>query len=433
MTALPEDIPYDALEVRSPAQRESEFWEALRRMAAHAKTHAPAWAERLRGIDPQDLTGPEALARVPVLRKSELLELQRASRTRGEDVFGGHATVGWTARRPHPATAARVFGSPGPIYEPQAHGPDYWRMARALHAAGLRPGELLHNSFSYHFTPAGAMLEGGAHRLGCAVFPAGVGQTELQVQALADLGAHCYGGTPSFLGILVERAQALGINLPNLRKALVSGEALGKDLLARLEAQGIAALQCYASADIGLMAYESRSRDGLFVDESVRIDIVGPDDRPLPDGEIGEVVVTVLNPAYPLMRFGTGDLSAIIPHSRQTASPCGRTQVRIKGWLGRADQATKVRGLFVHPQQVQDVLHRHPQLRLARLVVSYRNGEDHMELLCAADNPTPELALAVQQTVRDLTKLRVEVTWHPAASWPQDARTINDLRPLPDH
>ncbi len=432
MTALPDDTPYDALETRSPAQRESAFWEALRQIAAHAKAHAPAWAERLRDIDPEDLTGPDALARIPVLRKGELLELQRASRACGEDVFGGHATVGWTTRRSHPATAARVFGSPGPIYEPQGHGQDYWRMARALHAAGLRPGELLHNSFSYHFTPAGAMLEGGAHRLGCAVFPAGVGQTELQVQALADLGAHCYGGTPSFLGILIERAQALGVGLPNLRKALVSGEALSKELLARLDALGITALQCYASADVGLIAYETRSRDGLFVDESVHIDIVGGDDRPVPDGEIGEVVVTVLNPDYPLMRFGTGDLSAVIPQSRQTASPCGRTQVRIKGWMGRADQATKVRGLFVHPQQVQDVLSRHPQLRLARLEVSHRNGEDHMELLCVTDSPTTELALAVQQTMRDLTKLRAEVTWHPAASWPKEARTINDLRPLPD-
>lgn len=431
MTSLPDDTPYDALETRPPAQRDAAFWSALRHIAAHAKAYAPAWAERLRGIDPEDLTDPEALARIPVLRKGELLELQRASCARGEDVFGGHATVGWTRRQPHPATALRVFGSPGPIYEPQGHQPDYWRMARALHAAGLRPGELLHNSFSYHFTPAGAMLEGGAHQIGCTVFPAGVGQTDLQVQAMADLGAHCYGGTPSFLGILIERAQTLGVDLPNLRKALVSGEALSKNLLERLDALGITALQCYASADVGLMAYETRSRDGLFVDESVRIDIVGPDDRPLPDGEIGEVVVTILNPDYPLMRFGTGDLSAVIPGSRQTASPCGRTQMRIKGWMGRADQATKVRGLFVHPQQVLDILRRHPQLKFVRLEVSHRHGEDHMNLLCSADHPTPELTLAVQQTVRDLTKLRAEVTWHPAASWPQDARTIVDLRPPP--
>ena len=211
----------------------------------------------------------------------------------------------------------------------------------------------------------------------------------------------------------------------------MSGEALGKELVDRLEALGITALQCYASADVGLMAYETRARDGLFVDESVRIDIVGPDDLPVPDGEIGEVVVTVLNPDYPLMRFGTGDLSAVIPRSRHTPSPCGRTQVRIKGWLGRADQATKVRGLFVHPQQVQDILRRHPQLRMARLEVSQRHGEDHMQLLCVSDAASPELAQSVQQTARDLTKLRAEVTWHPAETWPADARTITDLRPPP--
>lgn len=428
MTALPDDTPFDALETRPPEQREAAFWEALRDVAAYAKAHSPAWAQRLRGIDPRELTDPAALVRIPVLRKGELLELQRASRARGDDVFGGHATIGWTTRAPHIRTAARVFSSPGPIYEPQGHDVDYWRMARALHAAGLRPGELLHNSFAYHFTPAGAMLEGAAQRLGCAVFPAGVGQTELQVQALADLGAHCYAGTPSFLGILIERAQSLGVDLPQLRKALVSGEALGKDLLARLDALGISALQCYASADVGLIAYETRARDGLFVDESVRVDIVGPDDQPVPDGEIGEVVVTVLNPDYPLMRFGTGDLSAIIPASRHTPSPCGRTQVRIRGWLGRADQATKVRGLFVHPQQVHDILRRHPQLQRARLQVSQRNGEDHMELLCASQDVSAELAQAVQQSVRDLTKLRAEVSWHPVESWPPDARIITDLR-----
>ena len=411
---------YDSLETRSPAQRESELMARLPGQIAHAQQRSGAFAAILQGIDAAAITSRQALAQLPVTRKSELLERQTAHRP--DQVFGGFNAIHTGRDMP------RVFASPGPIYEPESRRADYWRMARALHAAGLRPGELLHNSFAYHFTPAGAMLEGAAQRLGCAVFPAGVGQTELQVQALADLGAHCYAGTPSFLGILIERAQSLGVELPQLRKALVSGEALGKDLLARLDALGISALQCYASADVGLIAYETRARDGLFVDESVRVDIVGPDDQPVPDGEIGEVVVTVLNPDYPLMRFGTGDLSAIIPVSRHTPSPCGRTQVRIRGWLGRADQATKVRGLFVHPQQVHDILRRHPQLQRARLQVSQRNGEDHMELLCASQDVSAELAQAVQQTVRDLTKLRAEVSWHPVESWPPDARTITDLR-----
>ncbi|MBN8743234.1 MAG: AMP-binding protein [Thiomonas arsenitoxydans] len=425
------DTPYDALETRSGDQREAEFWKALRLTAAHAKANASAWADRLREIEPEELTGRDALARIPVLRKSELLALQRASCERGGDVFAGHATVGWTTQQPHRATALRVFSSPGPIYEPQGSGIDPWRMARALHAAGLRPGELLHNSFSYHFTPAGAMLEGGAHRLGCTVFPAGIGQTELQVQALADLGAHCYGGTPSFLGILVDRAQALGIALPRLTKALVSGEALNSALRERLDAANITALQCYASADVGLIAFETRERNGLLIDESVLIEILDPNNRPVPDGEVGEVVVTVLNSAYPLIRFGTGDLSSIVPESRHTPLSCGRTQLRIAGWMGRADQATKVRGLFVHPHQIQDVLKRHPEVRWARLEVSQRDGEDQMQLICVSEVASPNLAQALQQTMRDLTKLRAEVTWQSSENWLQNAPTISDLRARP--
>jgi phenylacetate-CoA ligase len=431
MVDLPPDEPFDARETRPPAERSAAFWAALQQLAAHAKAHAPAWAERLADIDPRDLDSPAALARLPVLRKSQLLERQRTSREAGGDVFAGFATVGWNGRQPHAATPARVFASPGPIYEPEGTGSDPWRMARALHAAGLRRGELLHNSFAYHFTPAGAMLEGGAHRLGCAVFPAGVGNTEQQVRALADLGAQCYGGTPSFLGILIERADALGIALPALRKAVVSGEVLADALRQRLAARGIAVTQCYASADVGLMAYETRSGRGLVVDEDVYLEIVGPDDQPLPDGEVGEVVVTVLNPAYPMIRFGTGDLSRILPESRSQPLPCGRTQLRIAGWMGRADQATKVRGLFIHPQQIHDIVSRHPEIKQARVEISRRDGEDELRLFYLADAESPQLGSALQQSVRDHTKLRAEVIWQPAWQWPAEAPTIVDLRRAP--
>lgn len=425
-----QDTPYDSLEVRHPPSRDAAFWTALQQIAAHAKAQAPAWRERLARVSPSDLCGPEALAQIPVLRKGAMLELQRQSRAVGGDVFGGHATIGWSSAGTKRQNAARVFSSPGPIYEPQGPGSDYWRMARALHAAGLRRGDLLHNSFSYHFTPAGAMLEGGAHLLGCTVFPAGIGQTEQQLLAMAELGADAYCGTPSFLGILLDRATTMGVTLPRLRKALVSGEALSPALSNRLGAAGVSTLQCYATADIGLIAYETQARDGMFLDESIWVEILDPNDRPVADGEVGEVVVTVLNPDYPLLRFGTGDLSAIIPESRTQASSCGRTQLRIRGWMGRADQATKIRGLFVHPQQVQDILRRHPQLLRARIEVSQRNGEDLMTLHCECALPSAELAQAVQHSVRECTKLRADVQWHPPGDWPEDARQIVDARQI---
>ena len=428
MTPMTQDTPYDTLEVRPRPVREAAFWNALHQVAAYAKAHAPAWRERLAQIDTREWNGPRALAQIPVLRKSALLELQRASRAARGDVFGGFAAIGWgdvaTANRP----AARVFSSPGPIYEPQGTGADPWRMARALHAAGLRPGDLLHNSFSYHFTPAGAMFEAGAHRLGCTVFPAGVGQTEQQVIALSELGADAYCGTPSYLGILLDRAEAMATPLPRLRKALVSGEALSAPLSRRLEASGITAMQCYATADLGLIAYEARDCDGLVLDESVWVEILDANDQAVADGEVGEVVVTVLNRDYPLLRFGTGDLSAIVPASRTEAGRCGRTQLRIRGWLGRADEATKIRGLFVHPQQVRDVLRRHTQLLRARIEVSQRGHEDVMTLHCECAQPSDDLALAIQRSVRECTKLRADVQWHSPGDWPDDARHIVDLR-----
>ncbi len=320
---------YDALETREPAIRERAAFAAIRAQLAHARKHAPALARMLAGVDADAIVDRATLARVPVTRKSALLEMQREDRP-----FGGFAAIGWGAAR-------RVFASPGPIYEPEGRRPDYWRLARALFAAGFRPGDLIHNTFAYHFTPAGSMLETGAHALGCTVFPGGTGQTEQQVQAMADLEPAGYVGTPSFLRIILEKADDMGVRLPSLTKALVSGEAFLPAVRDALKARGIDAYQVYATGDLGSIAYESEAREGLIVDEGVLVEIVRPGtDDPVPEGEVGEVVVTSLvNADYPLVRFGTGDLSAVLPGT----SPCGRTNLRIRGWMGRADQTTKVR------------------------------------------------------------------------------------------
>jgi phenylacetate-CoA ligase len=338
MSATPEF--FDALETRDPTERESALMAALPRQIAHAQAHAPAFAQILEGIEAHRITSREALARLPVTRKHELLERQKTQRA--QDVFGGFATIGWAAMAGG-GGARRVFQSPGPIYEPEGLATDYWRMVRALFAAGFRRGDLAHCSFSYHLTPAGSMMETGAHAVGCTVFPGGVGHTELQLQAMAELRPQGYIGTPSFLKILIDKAQETGVALPSLRKALVSGEAFPPSLRDHLRERGIEGYQCYATADLGLIAYETPAREGLVLDEGVIVEIVRPGTGdPVPDGEVGEVVVTTLNPDYPLIRFGTGDLSAVLPGR----CPTGRTHTRIKGWMGRADQTTKVRGMF---------------------------------------------------------------------------------------
>src|SRR5437773_1029533 len=315
---------FDALETRDPAVREREQLARLPRQIAHAKANAPAFTRILADIEPEAIATREALARIPVTRKSELVELQKSNRP-----FGGLAATRW-------GDAMRVFASPGPIYEPEGRAADYWRLARALYAAGFRRGDLVHNCFSYHFTPAGSMLETGAHALGCTVFAGGIGQSEQQVQAMADLKPDGYVGTPSFLKIILDKADELGIELPSLTKALVSAEAFPSSLRDALSARGIAGYQVYATADVGTIAYETPAREGLVVDEGVLVEIVRPGTgEPVASGEVGEVVVTLLeNVDYPLIRFGTGDLSAILAGR----SPCGRTNLRIKGWMGRADQ-----------------------------------------------------------------------------------------------
>ena len=407
---------YDALETRDPNLRERELLAALPKQVLHAQRRAPALAEILAGVDCAAVVTREALAALPVTRKSELLERQK--RLRASDPFGGFSAI---VRGP---AMPRVFASPGTIYEPEGAGRDHWRTARALHAAGFRTGELIHNGFSYHLTPAGAIMESGAHALGCTVFPGGTGQTEQQLEAMIDLQPAGYMGTPSFLRIILEKAAAAGIALPSLRKALLSGEAFPPSLRDWLAERGIAGMQCYATADLGLIAYETEAREGLVLDEGVLLEIVRPGTGDvLPDGEVGEVVVTTFNRDYPLVRFGTGDLSAVLPGP----CPTGRTNTRIRGWLGRADQTTKVRGMFVHPGQVAAVMRRFPEVTRARLVVEGEMADDRMTLRMEAP-PDDELAQRVADTVREITKLRCTVVCVEAGTLPNDGKVIEDAR-----
>ena len=336
---------YDSLETREPSAREAAHMAALPAHIAHAQQHAAAMRDALQGVNAQSITSRAALAKLPVTRKGELHDRQKAGRTAGKDVFGGFSAVGFGPHMP------RVFASPGPIYEPEGTSRDYWRMARAIYAAGFRSGELVHNCFSYHFVPAGSMMETGAQALGCSVFAGGTGQTEQQVQAIAELQPAGYIGTPSFLKIIVEKAAEMGVKLPSLQKGMVGGEAFTPSLRDWFTERGINVYQCFATADLGSIAYETSARQGLVLDEGVIVEIVRPGTGdPVPEGEVGELVVTTLNPTYPLIRFGTGDLTAVLPGH----CPTGRTNTRIKGWMGRADQTTKIRGMFVHPGQVAD-------------------------------------------------------------------------------
>ncbi|MDB5929251.1 MAG: putative phenylacetate-CoA ligase [Polaromonas sp.] len=407
----------DALETCPPAEREAALLAALPAQIAHARSASPAFAEILAGVEPAGITSRAALATLPVTRKHELLARQQAQRA--SDVFGGFSALGFGAGMP------RVFSSPGPMYEPEGTRRDYWRMARALFAAGFRPGELVHNCFSYHFVPAGSMMESGAHALGCSVFPGGTGQTEQQVQAMAELKPVGYIGTPSFLKIIVEKAAEMKVALPSVTKALLSAEAFPPSLRDWLAERGIAGYQCYATADLGLIAYETEAREGLVLDEGVIVEIVRPGTGdPVAEGEVGELVVTTLNPDYPLIRFGTGDLSAVLPG----ACPSGRTNTRIKGWMGRADQTTKVRGMFVHPAQVAEIARRFPEVIKARLVVSGEMANDSMALQLETALPDPALAQRIGEAIRDVTKLRGSVQLLAPGSLPNDGKVIEDAR-----
>jgi phenylacetate-CoA ligase len=411
---------YDDLETRSPHEREAALMAALPAQVAHAKAHASAFADLLKDVDAASVNSRAALARLPVIRKYELLERQKASRAAGGNVFGGFSTLGFGQGM------TRVFASPGTIYEPEGTRADYWRMARTLFAAGFRAGELIHNCFSYHFTPAGSMMETGAHALGCTVFPGGIGQTEQQVSAMAELQPAGYIGTPSFLKIILEKAAEMGVTLPSVRKALVSGEAFPPSLRDWMTAQGVDAYQCYATADVGLIAYETASREGLVLDEGVIVEIVRPGTGdPVSEGEVGELVITTLNPDYPLIRFGTGDLSAILPGT----CPTGRSGQRIKGWMGRADQTTKIRGMFVHPGQVAEIVRRFPEVTKARLVVTGEMANDQMALHVETDRLSDDaLKARVSDAVRDVTKLRGEVHLVAQGSLANDGKVIEDAR-----
>ncbi len=404
---------FDELETRTEGEREEALLAALPGQIAHAKAAAPYFSELLEDVDAAAVTSREALAGLPVTRKSDLMERQKAAPPFGGLTAGNLDNLG------------RVFQSPGPIYEPEGRGADFFRTARALHAAGFRAGDLVHNTFAYHLTPGGFIMDAGARALGCVVIPAGVGNTEQQLDVIADLRPVAYAGTPSFLKILLDKARETGKDASSFKKAMVSGEYFPPNLRDQWNDIGLIALQSYATADIGLIAYESPIPEGMIVDEGVIVEIVRPGtgDR-VPEGEVGEVVVTTMCREYPLIRFATGDLSAVL----RGQSPCGRTNMRIKGWMGRADQTTKVKGMFVHPQPVAEVIRRHAEVLKGRLVVDREGDVDVMVLNCEVEDAGDSLNAAVAETLRSVCKLKGGVAFVEPGSLPNDGKVIDDLR-----
>jgi phenylacetate-CoA ligase len=403
---------FDDLETREPALREREQAARLPQSVGHTM-QAPGWARQLAGVDPRAISSRAALAKLPILRKADLPALQKNS-----PPFGGLNVVA-------PGKARRLLMSPGPIFEPEGQSEDSAGAARALFAAGVRPGDIVHNSCAYHLTPGGWMLEGGAHALGCAVIPGGVGNTEQQVEAIAHLKPSGYLGTPDFLKILLDVAARAGRDASSLKRALVSGAALPASLRQELFARGIEVRQCYATADLGVIAYESEAREGMILNETLLVEIVRPGTGELAAiGEVGEVVVTSFNSDYPMIRLATGDLSAVMAGR----SPCGRTNVRLAGWMGRADQTTKVKGMFVHPAQLAQIGKQHPELGRLRLVVARAGEQDVMTLLAECSAPAAQLQEAVVATLRAVTKLGGEVKLVAAGSLPNDGKVIADER-----
>jgi phenylacetate-CoA ligase len=408
---------YDTLETRSPAEREKALMQALPQQVAHAKANAPFFAGWLKDVDPASVTSRAALARLPVLRKSMLGEVQKKN-----PPMGGLITVPMSRVR-------HVFMSPGPIFEIDTDEPDYFRGARAMFAAGFRPGDVVYNTFSYHLTPAGLMMEAALRALGCAIVPGGVGNTELQLDAIAAIRPSGYVGTPSFLKILIEKAAELGKDISSIKHAFVGAEALPPSLRQMFIDKGMSCLQSYGTADLGTIAYESPgiggAIEGMTVDEGVIVEIVRPGTGdPVPDGDVGEVVVTSFNRAYPLIRFGTGDMSAVLAGP----SPCGRTNMRIKGWMGRADQRTKVRGMFVDPEQIAEIARKHPGLGRLRLVIDWVNQADVMTLKVEAAQSSPDLEKAMTDTIRTVCKVGGKVAFVAAGSLPNDGKVIDDVR-----
>ena len=399
---------FDDLETRSADQRAADLAQALPQQIARAQG-LPGYGETLKEVDATQITSAAALADLPVLRKSELGKAQA-----GQPPFGGFTTK--------PVTEfSHVFQSPGPIYEPSSNDPDWWRMGRFLHAAGIGAGDVVHNCFGYHLTPAGMIFESGARAVGATVLPAGTGQTELQVTAARDVGSTAYAGTPDYLKVILEKADAMGVEL-KITKAAVGGGALFPSLRAFYQERGITCLQSYATADLGNIAYESPAMEGLIVDEQVIVEIVTPGTGiPVAPGEVGEVVVTTLNPDYPLIRFATGDLSAVL----EGESPCGRTNMRIKGWMGRADQTTKIKGMFVRPEQVAALVAQHEEIEKARVIASREGEADVMTVQIETGGVDKD---AYARSVADLLKLKGRVELVAPGSLPRDGLVIEDTR-----
>jgi phenylacetate-CoA ligase len=401
---------FDTLEVRSSDERAKDLAVDLPRQIANAKNKSVGFSKILAEVDALEIKKVSDLVHLPVLRKSDLSAAQTA-----DAPLGGLAAVAKSEIR-------QIFQSPGPIYEMGQKSHDWWRFGRFLHALGIGTGDVVQNTFSYHFTPAGAMFENAAEAVGATVFPAGPGQTELQARAAADLGVTCYAGTPDYLNAILQKGDALGLNLSKIRAAAVSGGPLFPQMRKGYEDRGITCLQCYATADVGSIAFESLAKDGLIVDEGVIVEIVTPGTgKPVAEGEIGEVLVTSLNSDYPLIRFATGDLSAILPG----LSPCGRTNVRIAGWKGRADQATKVKGMFVRTEQVAAFLERHPEVHKARVEVDHDGQGDTLTVRLETENTEHA---CYENSIRELLKLRAEVVLCPKGELPRDGLVIADQR-----
>ena len=411
---------YDRLEVRAPDVREKAQFKDMRAILKSARPRAPALRRQLQGIKLEDIKTRADLARIPIVRKSDLVQLQA-----DDPPFGGLTGARTGAMR-------RLLMSPGPIFEPDGHAKDWWGAARALHAAGVQRGDVVLNTFSYHLTPGGHIMESGATALGCPVIPAGPGNTEQQIEAIRHYRPRAYCGTPDFLKIILDKAAELKRDVKSIQRALVSGAALPKSLRDELEKRGVGVRQCYATAELGVIAYETSNArgavlDGMVVNEHIILEIVRPGTGdPVAPGEVGEIVVTRLNKDYPLLRLATGDLSALTSGK----SACGRTGLRIKGWMGRADQTTKVKGMFVHPKQIADVAMRHPELGRVRLVVTRENEQDSMVLNAECAKAADGLAGAVAETLQSVTKLKGAVVFAKPGSLPNDGKVIADERPI---
>jgi phenylacetate-CoA ligase len=410
MTAMTDH--YDALETRDPSMREAGLFSRLPAILRRAMT-APGYAEHLRGIDPTKITSRAALATLPVLRKSDLPALHKTAPPFGGLIAGS------------PGAFARLYTSPGPIFEPEAAHADPWRGARALFAAGFRPGDVVLNTFSYHLTPGGFIFDTAARALGCAVIPAGPGNSEAQFELIEAYRPTGYCGTPDFLKILLDGAASTGRDVSSIRRASVSGAAFPKSLQEEIASRGIEAYQAFGTADLGLIAYETSALDGMVVNEDIILEIVRPGTgEPVVRGDVGEIVVTTLDPDHARVRLAIGDLTAALPGD----SPCGRTNLRIKGWMGRADQTTKVKGMFVRPEQIAEIGKRHPELGRLRLVVRRDNEQDVMTLRCECASPDEALREAITSSLRAVTKLGGNVELVVPGSLPNDGKVIADER-----